>query len=307
MRSEAKSSFADLVPFLLLATAALCWSGNHVIGRWVAMETPPVPPGGLSVLRWLLAILIVLPFSWRKAVEEWPQIRQRWGWMLLLGLLGSAWFSYLQYLALHHTTAINLSVLNSLGPALIILAGVLMFRDRVDIGQLAGILVSLIGVLIIVSRGTIERLIALEFNSGDLFGLATVVIWAVFSACLRMKPDVSPMTLMLAASVIGFVGNLPMMAIEIAAGDTLHATWPTAFAVLYVGIFSSVVAYIAWTAGVAALGSHRAGIFLHLTPLFSSILSLAFLGEQPMLYHAAGLVLIVAGVTIAARLPNSRR
>ncbi len=292
---------SELSSFMVLALAPLCWSGNHIVGRWVAGEVPPVPPGGLSVLRWLLAFLILLPFAWRHLRSDWPVLRANLGLVLFLFTLGGTLFSFLQYYALRYTTAINIGVLNSVAPALIVVAGVIIFRDRVRGWQMAGIASSLLGVLVIITQGALDTLLSLSFNAGDLIGLSTMTIWAVYTACLRLKPNVHWLTFMLAMTVVSCIGCLPVMAVETWAGNGLRATWMTAFAVVYVAVFSSLVAYMAWTYGIISLGSHRAGAFLHLIPLFSAGLSIMLLGEEPRLFHAVGLALIVTGVTIAVR------
>ncbi len=291
----------DTTAYLLLVVTAMCWAGNHVTGRWMAADTPPVPPGGLSVMRWLLAAAILLPFAWRGIVADWPALRQRAGSMIFLGLLGGAGFSFTQYYALRHTSVVNVGIMNSIGPAFIILAGMTIFRDRVRLPQLAGIAVSLAGVLVIILRGDPAVLASLGFNVGDLIALANMAIFAVYSACFRLRPAVTGMTFMTAMSVLAALGSVPVMAIELMTGEVIRPSGPTIFAVIYTGLFTSVIAYLAWNAGVARLGPQRAGAFLHLVPLFGALLSLLLLGEAPHPYHGVGLLLIVAGVTLAAR------
>jgi drug/metabolite transporter (DMT)-like permease len=263
----------------------------------------PVPPAGLSVVRWLLAALILAPFGWRSFVADWPAMRAKPASMLFLGLVGGAGFSVLQYYALRYTSAINVGVMNSVCPALIILAGVLIFRDKVWPAQLGGIAISLAGVLVILMRGDLAVLGRLAFSFGDIIALANMAIFAIYSACLRTRPQISGYSFLIAMSLIAAAGSLPAAIIETMAGDVLTPAWPTLVAVIYTAVFSSVLAYLAWNAGVAALGAQRAGAFLHLVPLFGAILSMLLLGEEPRLFHAMGLALIVIGVTLAARRP----
>ena len=292
---------ADTIAYVLLVVTAMCWAGNHVTGRLMAADVPPVPPGGLSVLRWLLAGAIVAPFAWRKAIEDWPRIVEKRRVLVFLGLLGGAGFSFTQYYALRYTSVVNVGIMNSIGPAFIILAGMLIFGDRLRMTQLAGIAVSLAGVLVILVRGDLGVLGTLSFNLGDVIALANMGIFAVYSACLRLRPPMHGMTFMLLMSVLAAAGSIPVMLMETWAGQTIRPTPATIFAVLYTSLFTSVAAYMAWNAGVARLGAQRAGAFLHLVPLFGAILAVFLLGEPPRLYHAAGLALIVAGVTVAAR------
>ena len=220
---------------------------------------------------------------------------------MFLGLLGGAGFSFTQYYALRYTSVVNVGVMNSIGPAFIILAGMLIFRDRVRMAQIAGIAVSLVGVLVILTRGDLGVLGTLSFNFGDVIAIINMGIFAVYSACLRLRPALSGLTFMTVMSALAAAGSVPVMLIELAAGEVIRPSGPTIFAVIYTGLFTSVVAYLAWNAGVAHLGAQRAGAFLHLVPLFGAFLSVVLLGEPPRLYHGAGLLLIVAGVTLAAR------
>jgi drug/metabolite transporter (DMT)-like permease len=193
--------------------------------------------------------------------------------------------------------------MNSVAPAFIILAGVLLFRDVVRRSQLIGVAISLTGVLVILSRGHLGALADISFNLGDILVLGNMAIFAVYSAVLRLRPRMHWLTFMTLFSLIASVGSIPAMAIEAAVGETLRPTWPTLWAVLYTGIFTSLAGYIAWNAGVASLGLQRAGPFLHLVPFFSALLSIVVIGEAPRAFHAVGLVLIILGVTVAARAP----
>lgn len=303
VRSRLPGVPADIVAYLLAAIAGLCWAGNHVAGRFIANEVPPAPPGAFSAARWLLAAAVVAPFAWRHLVADWPRIAGNWRAVVFLGLVGGTGFSVLQYYGLRYTTAVNVSVLNSAGPAFIIIAGVLIFRDVVRAAQLGGVAMSLIGVLVILTRADPSMLAAMTFNVGDLMVLANMGIFAIYSAALRLRPPMHPMTFMLLLSLLSCLGSVPFGIVEAAFGNVLRPTWPTLAALLYTGLFTSVTAYLAWNAGIAMIGVQRAGPFLHLVPLFGAILSMLLLGEEPALFHAVGLILIISGVTIAARRP----
>lgn len=306
MSSDTQAVRSDAGAYLLLTLTALCWAGNHIAGRWIAAEVPPVPPAGLSVMRWLLAALVLLPLAWRHIVADWPAIKANPGIVMFLGLLGGAGFTVLQYYGLRYTTAVNVSVMNSVAPAFMILAGLIIFGDRVRRAQLGGIAVSLAGVMVILTRGELAALRDLGFNIGDVLVLINMGIFAVYSACLRLRPPLHSLTFMTLMSALASLGSVPVAAFETLAGDVLRPTFTTFVAVVYTGLFTSVAAYLAWNAGVARLGVQRAGAFLHLVPLFGAILSMLLLGEEPRPFHAVGLMLIVVGVTIAARRPESR-
>ncbi|MFM9848116.1 MAG: DMT family transporter [Hyphomicrobiaceae bacterium] len=283
--------------YLLVAISALCWSGNHILGRAIAGH---VPPFAISTVRWLLPALILWPFARPHLKRDWPAIRQHWKLILFLGLIGGALFGALQYVGLQYTTAINVSVLNSLAPVLIGAAGVALFGDRLTGMQMLGIAVSLAGVLVIISKASLAALGNLGFNWGDVIILFNMATWAVYSACLRLRPPLHWLSFTFAIAVISGVATLPFWMLEHAGGLTLQPTLLTAGALAYVSIFPSLVAYACWNRGVELIGANRAGVFLHLVPLYSAVLAGFLLGESLMLYHVAGFLLILGGVWLAA-------
>lgn len=295
---------SDMAAYGLLVLTAMCWAGNHVTGRAMAHADPPVPPGGLTVIRWLLAALVLLPFAWRELVTDRLTIRANAGRLLFLGVLGGVGFSSMQYYALRYTSVVNVGLMNSVGPALIILAALAIFRDRVRWPQAGGVAVSLAGVLVIMTRGDLSVLRQLDFNFGDVLAFINMAIFAVYSACLRLRPAIGGLSFLFVFSVIAAVGSIPIAAAELAAGWRLAPTWPTVLSILYTALFTSLLAYLAWNAGVARLGAQRAAAFLHLVPLFGAVLAVAIFGEKPQTFHAVGLALIVAGVSLAARKPS---
>lgn len=284
--------------YLLLALAGLCWSGNHVLGRAIAGHVPPIT---LSALRWVLPVVLLWPFARTHLKTDWPAIRRHWPVMLLLGLSGGAVFSALQYVGLQYTTAVNVSVLNSLGPVLIVLAVALVFRETMRGAQLAGLALSLVGVLVIVTRGDLSSLAQLSLNRGDLIILFNMCVWALYCAFLRLRPPIHWTSFIFLLALIAAVSTAPFAVIEHMHGTTLVPDTTTLLAFLYVSIFPSLVAYASWNRGVELIGANRAGTFLHLIPLYSAVLAGLLLGETIGLHHIAGFVLILAGVWLAVR------
>ena len=284
--------------YLLVALAALCWSGNHILGRAIAGH---VPPFAISTVRWVVPALVLWPFARRHLARDWPAIRSHWPVLLLLALTGGTVFGALQYVGLQYTTAINVSVLNSLAPVLIVAVGALIFRDRLAPLQLLGISVSLSGVMTIVSEGSFDVLRTLQFNEGDLIILFNMGVWAVYSACLRRRPGIHWLSFTFVLAAIAGLTTLPFWVWEHANGLILQPTLTTAAALTYVSVFPSLVAYASWNRGVDLIGAGRAGVFLHLIPLYSAVLASLLLGEAVGLHHAAGFLLILAGVWLAAR------
>ncbi len=284
--------------YVLLPLAAACWAGNHIIARAIGGH---VPPASLAVARWILVAALVLPFALPHLRRDWAYLGKRRGIMLLLAITGGGAFGTLQFVALHFTTALNMGVVGSVAPAFIVAASWLLFRDSLSGSQLSGVLVSLSGVLVIVSRLDLARLLSFSFNTGDLIIIANMVLWAIYSACLRLRPAIHAMTFMLAMAVIAGLGNVPFAALEYAFDYRLQADGLTLLALLYSALITTLLAYIAWSRGIDIVGAPRASAFLHTIPVFSAILATTILGERIELFHVAGFALILAGVSLAAR------
>lgn len=294
--ADARSSGS--IAYLLVAISALCWSGNHILGRAIAGHVPPL---AISAVRWLLPAIVLWPFARPYLARDWPAMREHWKLLLFLGIIGGALFGAMQYIGLQYTTAINVSVLNSLAPVLIGVAGVALFRDRLTARQILGIAVSSAGVLVIISKASLTAIGNLGFNWGDLIILFNMVMWAVYSACLRLRPPLHWLSFTFTIAVISGVATLPFWILEHMGGLTLQPTLLTVGALAYVSIFPSLVAYACWNRGVELIGANRAGVFLHLVPLYSALLAGLLLGELLMPYHVAGFLLILSGVWLAAR------
>jgi len=284
-------------PYLLLALTALFWSGNHVLGRAIAGH---VPPFGISMARWLVGAIVLWPFAYRHVRRDWPAIRAHRGIMLFLALTGGALFGAGQYVGLQYTTALNVSVMNSLGPVLIAGAAAVLFSDRLAPIQMAGIAVSFAGVLVVVSRGDADALVHLSFNLGDLIIMANMMLWAVYCCYLRFKPRMHWLSFIWTFSAIAGLASLPVHVWEHVNGFPFRFDLVTAASVVYVAIFPSILAFLFWNRGVELIGANRAGAFLHLTPIYSAVLASLLLGEHLQLYHLLGFALILAGVRFAA-------
>jgi drug/metabolite transporter (DMT)-like permease len=284
-------------PYLVLAFASLCWSGNHIIGRAVAGHIPPLT---VSTIRWLFPAIILWVAARPHIRKDWPAIRDHWGIMLWLGFTGGIVFSALQYVGLQYTTALNASILNSIVPVLIVAVGALVFRDRIRFVQLAGLATSLIGVLIIITGGDPAILRALKFNSGDLIVVFTMTVFAIYVSYLRLRPPTHWSSFLFILAVISSAGTMPFAVFEIASGQRVELTMLTMIAALYVAIFPSLLAFAAWNRGVELIGPNRSGPFLHLVPLYTALLASIFLAEALMAFHVLGLLLILAGVWLAA-------
>ncbi len=281
-----------------MAFASLCWSGNHIVGRAIVGHFPPLT---ISTIRWFIPAIILWIAGRSRIEQDWPLIRRHWVVMLWLGATGGILFSALQYVGLQYTSAVNVSILNSLVPVLIIAAGALLFRDRILSRQLLGIATSLVGVLIIVTRGNLDALLQLSFNHGDVIIIVNMIVFAIYAVYLRLRPKIHWMSFLFVLAVVSAVGTMPFAIFEVASGQVPELNVGTISAALYVSIFPSLVAFTAWNYGVEQIGANRSGPFLHLVPLYTALLASIFLGENLMAFHALGLLMILVGVWIAAR------
>ncbi len=284
--------------YLLLTLTTLFWAGNFTLGRGVHGTVPPI---ALAWSRWTLASLLILPFAWRHLKRDWPLLRQHAGIVLFLGATGVGAFNSLAYLGLNYTTALNGLILQSSAPVMIALAAFFFFGDRVSPRQGVGIVLSLIGVLIIVTQGDLSRLSQMAFNQGDLLIFGAMAIWAIYTVFVRKRPSVHPVSFAAATFIIGAIVNTPIFLFEHASGWRLQPTPETFAAIAYVSIFPSILSYIFFNRGVELIGSNRAGVFLHLVPFFGAVLAITLLGERLQLFHLAGFALILTGVTLASR------
>ncbi len=285
-------------PYLMLILASLLWSGNHVVGRAAAGHIPPL---AISTLRWFLPLLVLGPLAHTHLRTDWPEIRKHWQALFWLAASGGALFGAAQYIGLQYTTALNVSVLNSLVPVFMVVAASLLFSDYMSTRQWLGVIISVVGVIVIIARGELDTLLHLAFNRGDIIILFNMALFAVYSACLRKKPNIHPLSFLFMFSAISAIMTTPFFAIEMLNGAKLDVSLMSVLAMLYIGFFPSVVAFAAWTRGVELIGSNRSGPFLHLIPVFSAILAGTFLGETLGLFHVVGFALILTGVWLAAR------
>jgi drug/metabolite transporter (DMT)-like permease len=283
--------------YLLMTLTALFWAGNFVVGR---AATGTIPPLTLACARWVGASLMILPFAAAKLNADWTEIRRNAGFLFLLGCIGAGLFNTLQYVSLTMMTAVTGAVINSAGPVLIAIACWLILGDRLRALQMLGIALSLGGVLIVVMRGDLGRMPALGQSIGELLMLMALTVWAVYTALLRFRPPMHPLSFATATYVVAALVNIPPMIWELTHGATLPLDAATFLAFAYVAIFPGLLAYLFFNMAVDSIGGARASAFFHLTPLMTATLALVFLGEAFALYHVVGFALIIAGVWLTA-------
>jgi len=289
-------------PYLLLTLTVLFWSGNWVVGRGFRDEVPPI---ALSFWRWVIAFACVCPFAWPHRAQLVPALRGHWRILVALGLLGIAGYNTLAYVGLQTTTATNGVLLNSFIPIVIIGLSWAFFGQRLVVREGLGIVVSLAGVSVIVAHGDFAMLATLSLNPGDLWIMASVVVWAAYTVLLRFRPpDLHPMALLCLLTGVGIVGLAPLYAWELAQGRMIHATPAALAGMAYTGIFPAFLGYVFWNRAVAQVGGALAGLFIHVMPVATPLLAAIFLDEVPHLYHFIGMGLILGGILIASKRPD---
>lgn len=291
--------------WVLLAGANFLWAVNVILARGISGEVPPIT---LAWVRWTGAFLFALPFAWQRLKQDWPVMRQQWPIMLLLAATGIASYNTMSYIGLTSTTALNVLLLQSSAPLIIIVWAYLIFRDIPTLRQAAGVLVSLAGVAAIAAHGSLQALANLRINRGDLWVIAAIATYAVYCVMARRRPKVNPVAFLVAVMGIGSVQMLPFTVWEWTQGAAIHGGWPVYLAMVYIAILPSFVAYLLFNRGLELAGPGPAGQSMHLMPLFGSVLAVLVLHERFHLYHVAGIAMIAAGILLASvtRLPAPR-
>ena len=261
-----------------------------------------IPPVAMGFWRWTLALLILLPFT---AQELWRQrriVRAKWRELMLLGALGAAAFNTMIYIGLQYTAATNGVLFNSVSPVLIILMSGIFMREHISRPQALGVALSLAGVAAIVARGDVAVLASLQLNTGDLWLMAAMLLWAGYTIILRVRPpELSAAAFLAAMLALSVPLLLPVYLWEWTVRGGISLTMPTISALAYYATLPSIVAYLFWNRGVAQVGPSRAGLFVHLMPVFGAVLSVIFLGERLYGYHFAGAALIFGGIYLTTR------
>ena len=281
-------------PHLLLLLTQLFWAGNAIAGRFAVGEVPPV---ALAFWRWVLALLILAPLAMPRVVAQRRTIVRHWRLLTLLALTSVAMYTSFLYLALISSPAVNITLVASSTPVVIVLLAWLWLGQRPGGRQLLGVLVSLAGVLLVIARGNPLSLASFRLNDGDLWVLGAVAGWAAYSVLLRRHPlDIHPLALIFTLGGLGLLWMFPAYLVEwfLVGGFSLTAS--SAGLIVFVAVFPSLLAYAFWNRGVISLGPQKAGLYLNLVPVFTGILGALLLDEPLFWFHGAGMALIFLGI-----------
>ena len=282
--------------YLLLVGAALFWSGNFVLSRGINELVPPI---ALGFWRWLIAGVILLPFSAKYLWRDLEVIKKGFLYFNLLAFLGVTCFNTLIYTAVHYTTAINAVLVNSFVPILILLVSLIIYREKPIINQISGIIISTLGIMIIMVRGSVDGILNFKFNLGDILVFIAALTWALYTVLLKSLPkEIHPLSFLQCIIILGLLYMFPFYILEYSIKGGFELNSKTIVSIGYVAIFASVVAFIFWNRAVRDLGANRAGPFIHLMPVFGTILAIIFLGEKLYFFHLIGISLVFFGILL---------
>ena len=290
-------------PYLLLVLATCIWGSNFVAGKALVDSIPPVT---LAAARWGVAFLCLLPFFGRQAWRQRREYISRWKTVLFLSATGVAGFNTLTYMAVQYTGSINAALMNSATPILVVMLASLMMKEKLAWAAMPGILVSMAGVLWIVGRGSLEALLGLSFNKGDLLMLLAVLCWAMYSVGMKKAAGLfPPSALLLVQTAVAVALLMPLSLAELLLEESGKIAEAPSLAVvsgiIYLGLFASIVAFLSWNRASELAGPQRCAGFLNLIPLFSAIFATIFTGDSIRIYHVLGALLIITGVYMTNR------
>jgi drug/metabolite transporter (DMT)-like permease len=284
--------------YIMLVLATLFWAGNFVVGKIAFIEN--VPPFSLTFFRWLLVWLILIPFTYKEFFKLRRVILDNFLLLLLLGLTSVGLFNSFIYNALNFTQVINASLFNAVIPVAIILFGLLFKLEKTNKYQILGLIISILGILSIITKLDLDILLTLSFNKGDILMIGAVITWGIYSAFLKKRKfEVSLLTLVHILCTFGLVTLIPQFLFEFSQGKTIIINDHLIYSLIYLAIFPSIGSYYCWAGAVSIIGANRAGIFLSLIPLFSTILAMIFFDEKFLFFHFIGSVLIILGLLLS--------
>ncbi len=289
-----------LTAYLLLTLASAFWAFNAVIARALHEDISAV---ALSFWRWAIPVAVALPLVARELPGALPAIRRGWRFVVLLGLIGTALHSAVMYWALQYTIAIHVQLFNSIVPMGVMLFVWLAYGSRPTRAESLGLVVSVAGVVLIIGQGEVTRILALDFNKGDVVAVAAMVVWAVFTALISKRPpEISVWLLTFVTGVVGLAALTPLYLWELATTSFSIGYPPAVWAgACYMGIIGTLVANSFLSIGIDRIGPSRASLFTHLVPVFGALFAMTFLGEQLRWFHVAGFALVLAGLAICNR------
>ena len=284
--------------YILLVLTTLFWSGNFIVGK--AASTYEIPPFSLNFYRWFFAGLILLPFTFREIIKKKDYILSNIGFFIILGITSITIFNSTVYYSLYYMQVISGVLMISTIPVWIMFLSSILGIEQTNKFQILGVILSLMGVLFIITKSDLDVIKNLAFNRGDLIMAAGMFAWALYSALLKKKTyEISQITLLEVVIISGLIFLIPIYILEMNFGNEIVIGKPFILTLSYVVLFPGLASFFFWIKGIGIIGANRAGVFLHLMPVFGSIMAIVFFNEKFMIYHFLGALFIIAGITLS--------
>ena len=284
--------------FLILCT--LFWAGNFIVGKVATLFE--IPPFTLNFYRWLIAFFILFPFTYKKIFKGFEEIKNKIVPLSLMAFTSITIFNSVIYYSLNFTQVLNGVLMISTIPVLIIFFSSCFTSERIKFTQIIGVITSLFGVLVIITKFELNKLLKLNLNKGDLWILVAMISWATYSIMVKEKKiNLSPFALLETLIFIGLLFLLPFYLYELYSAKYLNINVPVILTIGYVVLFAGIGAYIFWIGAIQLIGPSRSGVFLHLIPIFSSLMAIFLLGERLAIFHVLGACFIIFGIFVSTK------
>ena len=284
--------------YLILILTTIFWSGNFIVGK--AASIYEIPPFSLNFYRWLCAWLILFPFTYKEIIKKKDYVLSNLGFFIILGITSITIFNSIVYYSLNFTQVISGVLMISTIPVMIIFISSLLKIEKTNIFQILGVVLSLTGVVFIVTKADIEILKTLNFNKGDITMVVAMFSWATYSALLKKKKyELSQISLLEVVITFGLVFLIPIYFIEMNMGYLIKLGKPFYLTLTYVVLFPGLCSFFFWIKGISIIGANRSGIFLHLMPIFGAVMAMIIFDEKFMFYHLLGAFFILMGIILS--------
>jgi len=284
--------------YIMLVCASLFWAGNFIVGKYAFLTD--IPPLSLVFYRWTLVWFILLPFTYKEIIKYKDIILKNLPILFLLGFTSVGLFNSFTYLALIHTQVINASLFNAAIPAIIILLCFLFKVEKTNKFQILGLIISVLGIIAIITKLKVDILLSLNFNKGDLIMVGGVLTWGIYSTMLKRKKFTLPLlTLVHVVCTLGLISVLPQFLYEYTNGQVIKFDINLVYTLIFLALFPSIGSYYCWAGAVSIIGANRAGISLSLIPLFSTIFAIGIYDEKFQFFHLIGAILIILGLFLS--------
>ncbi len=284
--------------YFMLVCASLFWAGNFIVGKFAFLTD--IPPLSLVFYRWSLVWIILLPFTYKEIIKYKDVIFKNLPLLFFLGFTSVGLFNSFTYLALIHTQVINASLFNAAIPAIIILLCFLFKVEKTNKFQILGLIISIFGIIVIITKLKLDILLSLNFNKGDLIMIGGVLTWGIYSTLLKRKKFTLPLlTLVHVICTMGLISVFPQFLYEYSNGQVIKFDINLVYTLIFLALFPSIGSYYCWAGAVSIVGANRAGISLSLIPLFSTIMAIGIYDEKFQFFHLIGAILIILGLLLS--------